>query len=107
MTDRIDELVAVEGKSTVRVRIAAATLEIASPAAEALGLHIGLEVTAALRAGIEAAADRRTAAARVLRHLRGRPRTVREVRDFLTQRHGHPPSTVNAVVAELESKGLV
>ena len=106
MVDRIDALEAVGGKSTVRVRIGDAAWEIGRETAERLGLARGIEVGAALRREIEAAADRRTAAARILRYLRARPHTAREVREFLT-RHGHGPATVRAVLGELEAKGLV
>lgn len=64
MNGCIDELVPVEGKSTVRVRIGAMTLEIARESADALGLVPGLVITAGLQAQLEAAADRREAAAR-------------------------------------------
>jgi SOS response regulatory protein OraA/RecX len=103
---RIEALDPVEGKNTVRVRIGEQTLEIASDAARALELAVGRPLTAALGAAIEAAADRRSAAARVLRHLHGRPRTASEVRTYLA-RHGHTPATVAAVVADLEQRGLV
>ena len=103
---RIEALDPVEGKNTVRVRFGEQTLEIACDAAEALELAVGRSLTASLGAAIEAAADRRSAAARVLRHLHGRPRTASEVRTYLV-RHGHTPATVNAVVADLEQRGLV
>jgi regulatory protein len=102
----IDELVPVEGKSTVRVRLGTETFEIARETADALGLVPGLEVGPALRTELEAAAERRAAAARVLRYLRTRPRTVREVHDHLAQ-HGHAAATIRLVVAELQAKGLV
>jgi len=103
---RIDALAAVEGKNTVRVRLGDRTLEIAAGAAEALELAVGQSLTAARVAAIEAAADRRSAAARVLRFLRGRPRTAAEVRDYLA-RHGHAADAVAAVVVELEQRGVV
>src|SRR5262245_34915073 len=103
---QIDALEAIEGKNTVRVQIEARSFEIARNTAEALGLAVGIPLTATLEAAIEAAADRRSAAAHVLRHLRGRPRTAGEVRVYLA-RHGHAPATVAAVVNELEERGLV
>ena len=106
MSERIEALEVVEGKHTVRVHYGERTHEIAISAAETLGLTVGLAVTAALEAQIEAAADRRTAAARVLRHLRGRPRTASEVRVYLA-RHGHAAGTIDYVLRELESRGLV
>jgi len=106
MVDRIDALEPVDGKSTVRVRIGEAAYEIGSESAARLGLAPGIEVGQQLRSEIEAAADRRTAAARILRYLRARPRTAREVGDFLS-RHGHGSATVRAVLGELEAKGLV
>lgn len=106
MEARIDALDPVEGKNTIRVCIGERTLEIACDAAEALELAVGRKVTAMLEAAIEAAADRRSAAARVLRHLRGRPRTVSEVRAYLV-RHGHAPATVSALIGDLEQRGLV
>jgi regulatory protein len=106
MIESIEALEPVPEKSTVRVRIGAITFEIARDTAEALELRVGAPVPAALRAAIEAAADRRAAAARILRHLRVRPRTSQEVRVFLT-RHGHTPETVQAVLRDLEAKGLV
>jgi regulatory protein len=96
----------VEGKSTVRVRVGQVSWEIGREAADALGLAPGLPVDAALVGAIEAAADRRVAAARVLRHLRNRPRTEREVRDFLL-RHSHGAPAIDAVLNELRAKGLV
>jgi len=106
MTESIEALDLVAGKATVRVRIGGTTFEIAREVAATLELRQGAGVTPALRAAIEAAADRRAAAARILRHLRVRPRTSHEVREFLT-RHGHAPATVQAVLGELEAKGLV
>jgi regulatory protein len=106
MAEWIEALDLVAGKSTVRVQIGGTPFEIAREAAEALELRVGVGVTPALRAAIEAAADRRAAAARILRYLRVRPRTAQEVRDFLS-RHGHAPATVQAVLGELEAKGLV
>lgn len=106
MPERIEALEIIEGKQTVRVHYGERTHEIAIRAAETLGLSVGLEVTAALEAQIEAAADRRTAAARVLRHLRGRARTASEVRAYLA-RHGHGAATIDHVLRELEARGLV
>jgi len=106
MPDRIEALEVIEGKQTVRVHFGARTYEIAIRAAETLGLELGLAVTAALEAQIAAAADRRTAAALVLRHLRGRPRTASEVRAYLA-RHGHGTGTIDHVLRELELRGLV
>jgi regulatory protein len=106
MALRIDALEPVDGKSTVRVRLGEKTLEIGREAAENLGLEPGAAVDADLLGRIEAAADRRSAAARILRYLRGRPRTAREVRDYLTG-HGHGAQAVQAVLGELEAKGLV
>lgn len=106
MVDRIDALEPVEGKSTVLVRIGETDFEIGRETAESLGLAPGIEVGAVLRREIAAAADRRAAAARILRHLRARPRTGQEVREYLA-RHGHGEETVRAVLAELEAKGLV
>jgi regulatory protein len=106
MSDRIDGLEPVDGKSTVQVRFGERTLEIAADAVRALGLVPGQVVSEALLGMIEAAADRRVAAARVLRYLRGRPRTAAEVRVYL-ERHGHPGATVEAVLADLQAKGIV
>jgi regulatory protein len=103
---RIDALEPVDGKSTVLVRLGDTALEIGREAAEALGLAPGVEVGSALLGRIEAAADRRSAAARILRYLRGRPRTAREVHDYLTG-HGHGTAAVRDVLRELEVKGLV
>jgi regulatory protein len=106
VSGRIESIVPVDGKSTVEVQADGTTYEIARGAAEAMGLAPGMPVSAALRARIEAAADRRAAAARVLRYLRQRPRTAQEVRLFL-RRHGHPEDTVQTVVAELEAQRVV
>jgi len=106
MLERIDALDAVEGKQTVCVSVGERTFEIALQAAGTLGLAVGLEVPPGLLLQIEAAADRRMAAARVMRYLRGRPRTAAEVRGYLA-RHGHPNATVEGVIRELETRGLV
>ncbi len=106
MLERIDALDAVEGKQTVCVSVGGRTLEIALQAAETLGLAVGLEASPGLLLQIEAAADRRSAAARVFRYLRGRARTVAEVRAYLA-RHGHTNATVDGAIRELETRGLV
>jgi regulatory protein len=106
MADTIEALDPVDGKSTVRVRIGGSSFEIGREAAETLGLAPGLVVGDGVRRAIEAAADRRVAAARVLRHLRSRPRTVHEVRVYLA-RHGHDEPTVKTLLAELQTQGLV
>src|SRR5262249_48689975 len=106
MPNRVDALEAVDGKHAGRVSCGGQAFGIAGEVVAQLGLAIGLEVGGALAAELEAAADRRAAAARILGHLRGRPRTAAEVRSYLA-RHGHRATAVDSVVAELEQRGLV
>ena len=74
MPDRIEALEVVEGKQTVRVHYGERTHEIAIGAAETLGLHVGLEVTAAARSKFAAA------------QRLGRERGLRRLAGFLAQR---------------------
>ena len=106
MSARIDGILPVAGKKTVVVQVGEASFEVAASVAAELALEPGLEVTAGLRACLEAAAGRRLAAAEALRFLRGRPRTAREVRGRLLER-GHALEVVEAVLAELDQSGIV
>ena len=106
MGDRIERVSPVPGKNTVIVQSGAARFEIARTTAVELGLAPGIELAAPLRAALAAAAARRQAAARVLRWLRGRPRTERDVRCFLLDR-AYDADVVDSVVAGLRAQGLV
>lgn len=106
MIEHITALEPVDGKSTVRVRIGDASIEIGREAAATLGLAPGLPAGPALRRAIEWAGARRAAAAFALQHLRGRARTEEEVRQALT-RKGHGAEVVGSVLEELRAKGLV
>jgi regulatory protein len=106
MTEHITALEPVDGKSTVRVRIGAESIEIGREAAATLGLAPGIIAGPELRRAIEAAGARRAAAAVALKHLRGRVRTEEEVRQVLA-RHGHAGEVAASVLAELRGQGLV
>ncbi|UCE03714.1 MAG: RecX family transcriptional regulator [Candidatus Latescibacterota bacterium] len=90
----------VPGKRTVVVHAGDSRYEIARSTAEELGLHPGLELTAAVEESLQEAAARRTAAARALRHLRRRPRTILEMRRHLEEA-GFQPLVVAHVVDAL------
>ncbi|HZM15922.1 MAG TPA: regulatory protein RecX [Candidatus Krumholzibacteria bacterium] len=106
MGDCIQRLSPVPGKNTVVVHAGGSRFEIAGTAAAELGLVPGLEITERMRQALVAAASRREAAARVLRWLRGRPRTERDVRRYLETR-GFVAEVGESVVAELRKQGLV
>lgn len=106
MNEVVDGLEPVDGKHTVRVCIGAQVYEIGRDAAVALELSLGCAVTPALRAQLEAAADRRSAAALVLRYLRGRPRTEHQVRAKLRSR-GVREAAIDSVIADLVRQGVV
>ena len=100
MTACIRRVSAVAGKDTVVVHSEAGRWEIASAAAAELQLGPGVVVTAELQARLEAAGQRRAAAARALRSLRRRPRTESEVQGDL-ERAGFAPEIAFGVLAEL------
>lgn len=106
MSGRIEALTPVDGKDTVVVRLGDAEFEVASQVVTALGLEPGLEASWDVRADLERASNRRRAAAQVLRHLRGRPRTGAEVRAHL-QGCGHAPDVIEPILGELEARGIV
>jgi len=96
----------VAGKNTVVVQAGASRFEIARAAAVDLGLRPGDELSAGLRAALDAAAARRETAARVLRWLRGRPRTEREVERYLEAR-GVEASVAAGILVDLRQQGCI
>jgi len=106
VTDVVDGLEPVDGKHTVRVCIGAQAYEISREAVAELGLRLGCAVGPEVRVQLEAAADRRSAAALVLRYLRGRPRTEHQVRAKL-QSQGVGEAAIESVIADLVRQGVV
>ncbi len=106
MGDRIRLVSPVAGKNTVRVQAGGSRFEIARAAAVDLGLEPGTELSEPLRAALVAAAARREVAARVLRWLRGRPRTEFEVERYLDAR-GVAAPVAAAILVELRQQGCI
>jgi regulatory protein len=105
-TFRVESLVAVDGKKTVCVRVGDREYEIATRAAQELDLAVGQTLLTDQLNAIEAAADRRAAAAQALKYLRGRPRSEAEVSAHLGAK-GHAPEAVVAVLETLRRDGVV
>jgi regulatory protein len=106
MSDCIELVSPLPGKNTVAVQAGDARWEVARAAVEELRLEVGSPLTPTLLAQLQEAATRREAAARALRYLERRPRTVLEMRRWMAQ-HGYANSVAVPIVRELLRKGLV
>jgi regulatory protein len=106
MSDCIELVSPLPGKNTVAVQAGDARWEVARAAVEELRLEVGSPLTPTLLAQLQEAATRREVAARALRYLERRPRTVLEMRRWMAQ-HGYANSVAVPIVRELLRKGLV